>query len=526
MTTRAWLTQLDGAKAGKVFPIDNEENKLGRLPGIEVPLEGEGISREHALIRRSSRGRYTLADTGSRNGSYVNGKRLKRPQRLKDGDEVTIGQVTLRFNVGDWGSGSWAQSETVSSNIDALLGRLAQAGPSSPAMLVASSGASAGQVFRLDRPRFVLGRDEGADGQIPDAGISRRHAIISAMAGDTYVLDDMGSSNGTFANQQRVDKPYILRDGDMIQLGTETVLRFVASVTGEAQLERTPEATRPPRSKASTAEIEEKELARELALARKVQMTMVPSPGALFDTPAALFVGSVRSASFAAGDLWTHVEQGSKLLVLVADVTGHGVGPAMITTVAKSCLDTVLLRAGDVTIEQAFDTMNRVILGISKQALVMTAFAVEVDPDRQQLSYCSAGHIPQAMLEQGEGGQLEVTPLFMPNTAPLGQSPKSRYEIQRRDYQVGDRLVLFTDGLLEAENRQGSAFGNRRLHMLLRETGGLEIKELLDVVLAQVEEFSEGAPPADDVTVVALELRGGRRQRRKTSPGFAHPLEE
>lgn len=525
MTTRAWLTQLDGLQAGKVFPLDNQENKLGRLPGLEVPLEGEGISREHAMIRRSSRGRFSLVDTGSRNGSYVNGKRLKRPQRLKDGDEVTIGELTLRFNVGEWGSGSWAQSETVSSNIDALLGRLAQAGPSSPAMLVASSGAAAGTVFRLDRPRFVLGRDEGADGQIPDAGISRRHAVVSAMAGDTYVLDDLGSSNGTFANQQRVDKPYILRDGDMIHLGTETVLRFVASGTGETALERTPEATRSPRS-ATTAEIEEKHLERELALARQVQMTMVPPTGALFDTPAALFVGAVRSASFAAGDLWTHVEQGSKLLVLVADVTGHGVGPAMITTVAKSCLDTVLLRAGDVSIEQAFDTMNRVILGISKQTLVMTAFAVEVDPDRLQLSFCSAGHIPQVLLERGGGEQLEVTPLFMPNTAPLGESPQSRFEIQRRDYRAGDRLVLFTDGLLEAENRQGSAFGNRRLHLLLRESAGLEIKELLDAVLAQVEKFTDGARPADDVTVVALELRGGRRPRRKTSPGFARPLEE
>jgi serine phosphatase RsbU (regulator of sigma subunit) len=342
------------------------------------------------------------------------------------------------------------------------------------------------------------------------------------MAGETYVLDDMGSRNGTFSNQIRVERPHVLRDGDMIQLGTETVLRFVAGVSGEPAPGSPKGARKHPRGAASTAEIEEEKLEKELAQARKVQMTMVPPNGAMFDMSAAQFVGSVCSASFAAGDLWTHVETGSKLMLLVADVTGHGVGPAMITTVAKSCLDTVLLRSGEFSIEQAFDTMNRVILGTSEQNLVMTAFAAQIDPELGQLAFCSAGHIPQVLVEGAARGCPQISLLSGPMTAPLGQSADSTYRVQTRGYDPGDRLVLFTDGLPEVRSPSGAILGNRRLHGLLLDNAALQPKALLDVILAEAERFAGGPSFGDDLAVVVARLQGSADQSRpKTSPGFA-----
>jgi len=528
----AQLTLITGPGVGKVFELDRETTSIGRQDSAHVQLTDEGISRSHAQIRHELDGAYSLLDTGSRNGSFVNGQEVRQPQRLSDGDEIRFGVLTLlKFSSGDEelsSDGNWTESDTITSSSESLFQRLFKEGSAGPALLVSVSGAAAGRVSKLTRGRVTLGRDEHVDIQIKDAGISRRHAAIVRREDQSYALEDLGSSNGTFANQQRVEQPYPLRDGDMIQLGTMTVLRFVSASGPEGALARALDDRSTPQNgtpAGPTAEIEQRELKKELALARKVQMAMVPPDGALFDKDGALFSGVVRSASFAAGDLWTHVETGDRLFLLVADVTGHGVGPAMITTVAKSCLDTVLLRAGDFSLEQVFDTMNRVILGISKRTLVMTAFAVEIDAAAGELAFCSAGHIPQVLLQRREGGA-EVTPLFTAQTTALGESLDSQFVIQRLAYQAGDRLVLFTDGLLEAPNKAGAAYGNRRLHAFLRDNAGLELKALLGAITTELEAFTDNAPPEDDVTVVVAELKGsedddGVMEEDKTNPGFA-----
>jgi pSer/pThr/pTyr-binding forkhead associated (FHA) protein len=533
----AQLTLITGAGVGKVFPLDGETTAIGRLDSAHVQLTNEGISRNHAQIRHELDGGYILHDAGSRNGSFVNSNQVRQPHRLQDGDEIRFGVLTLlKFSSVDeeiTSDGDWSDSDTITSSAESLFQRLFKEGSAGPPLLVSVSGEAAGRVHRLDQGRVTLGRDDHAEVRIKDAGISRRHAAITRRDDGSYALEDLGSSNGTFANQQRVEQPLALRDGDMIQLGTMTVLRFVGASGPEGALARalddrsTPQEGTPA---GPTAEVEGRALEKELALARKVQMAMVPPDGALFDEEGALFSGVVRSASFAGGDLWTHVETGDRLFLLIADVTGHGVGPAMITTVAKSCLDTVLLRAGDFSLEQVFDTMNRVILGISKRTLVMTAFAVEIDRAAGELAFCSAGHIPQVLLRRGEA-EVEVTPLFTVQTNALGESLDSEFVIQRLAYQAGDRLVLFTDGLLEAPNGAGSAYGNRRLHAFLRDNANLELKELLGTIITELETYTENAPPEDDVTVVVAELKGGEGgeggekkgliQEVRTNPGFA-----
>jgi diguanylate cyclase (GGDEF)-like protein len=98
------------------------------------------------------------------------------------------------------------------------------------AHLIVLSGANVGQVYNLTKTKIVIGRDENADIQILDAGISRHHARISWDSHkEGYKLEDAGSLNGTYANNQRVYEPYFLREGDKIQLGSMTVLKFACS---------------------------------------------------------------------------------------------------------------------------------------------------------------------------------------------------------------------------------------------------------------------------------------------------------
>jgi len=93
--------------------------------------------------------------------------------------------------------------------------------------LVVRAGNLTGQSFALDRPEIVLGRDLASDIVVTDAEVSRRHARIF-LKGTSYVLEDLGSTNGTFVNGQRLTGPYILQPGEYINLGENATIEFVA----------------------------------------------------------------------------------------------------------------------------------------------------------------------------------------------------------------------------------------------------------------------------------------------------------
>jgi diguanylate cyclase (GGDEF)-like protein len=94
------------------------------------------------------------------------------------------------------------------------------------AQLVVLSGTNVGQVFNLPKSAVTIGRDANTEIQILDAGISRRHAMIYQDKAGQYLLKDAGSRNGTFANNHQIEGAYALQDGDKIQIGVMTILKF------------------------------------------------------------------------------------------------------------------------------------------------------------------------------------------------------------------------------------------------------------------------------------------------------------
>jgi two-component system, cell cycle response regulator len=102
------------------------------------------------------------------------------------------------------------------------------------AHLIVLSGTNVGQVFDVNKKKNTLGRDDGLEIQILDAGISRRHATIVRDASGAYLLQDAGSRNGTFANNRRIEGSHLLQDGDKIQIGVMTILKFTFGDAPEA----------------------------------------------------------------------------------------------------------------------------------------------------------------------------------------------------------------------------------------------------------------------------------------------------
>jgi two-component system, cell cycle response regulator len=94
------------------------------------------------------------------------------------------------------------------------------------AHLIVLGGENVGQVYPLDKPKMVIGRDDRVNIKIMDAGISRQHCSITSDGSGNYALADAGSKNGTFTNNERVETSHKLSDGDKIQIGSQTIFKF------------------------------------------------------------------------------------------------------------------------------------------------------------------------------------------------------------------------------------------------------------------------------------------------------------
>jgi len=195
------------------------------LIGREAP-DGDGrlgddpeISRRHARVARGADGRLTIEDLGSSNGTFVNGERVRAPRTLEAGDVVRMGRTTLQVTAGE--------PEGVS----------AEAG----AELVVTAGADPGRRLTVT-DELVIGRDVSGAGMLSDDHeLSRRHARIARDAGGRLTIEDLGSSNGTFVNGERVRDRQVLRVGDAVRIGATTL-----QVTDAGRPAATPAPATPP----------------------------------------------------------------------------------------------------------------------------------------------------------------------------------------------------------------------------------------------------------------------------------------
>lgn len=242
--------------------------------------------------------------------------------------------------------------------------------------------------------------------------------------------------------------------------------------------------------------LDRERLQKELDLARTVQEGMYPTSG--------LTVGGVRVAGAAkpcnetGGDYFTYVERGGRVLPMIGDVSGHGLGAALYTTTAHAILHQQLrAQAG---LEACFRTLNESLFH-SHSGRFMTAAMVEVDPASLAFSYVSAGHNPLLWVHAGAPVWLESCGL------PLGVLEDSVFPPPpSRTLAEGDLLVLYTDGLTEAANPAGEFFGEERLAAVAVEAARLRLPpaEVVERIYAALDGFAAGVAYADDLTLVVL----------------------
>jgi len=246
---------------------------------------------------------------------------------------------------------------------------------------------------------------------------------------------------------------------------------------------------------------EKAKIEQELEVAKAIQETLVPSDAAV-QKGTLTFAGFYQPAAQTGGDWWTWAElAGGKILIVIGDVTGHGVPSAMITAAAKAACDVARhVHEDDVTVSRLLEIMNHAIFESAQRRFVMTCFASIVDPKTRTITYANAGHNFPYLFRPGEG-KGEFGSLMIRGNR-LGDDPSSKYEAKTTELVAGDVLVWYTDGIVECENVGGEEYGEKRFRASVRKAAALDAREMRDAVIGDATTFFGDAARKDDITMV------------------------
>lgn len=250
-------------------------------------------------------------------------------------------------------------------------------------------------------------------------------------------------------------------------------------------------------------------LEKELELAKTIQETLVPS-SEVIQRGAVQIVGHFQPATQCGGDWWAVYElPGDRVLLIIGDVTGHGVPAAMITAAAKAACDVGRALEGDrITAARILEIMNHAIYESARRKFVMTCFACVVDQKACVITYANAGHnFPYLYRQPGtlKEGESAFT-VLMSRGNRLGDVPESTFSENSQPLRAGDRIVFFTDGLIECENPNGEELGEKRLRQLIGQTAELSPAAMRDAMMAQAAQFYADKPRKDDITLLITQF--------------------
>lgn len=241
------------------------------------------------------------------------------------------------------------------------------------------------------------------------------------------------------------------------------------------------------------------EIENELETARQIQSSILPASVPELDD--LHVVAAYQPATAVAGDFYDFLRVDSKRAgFLVADVSGHGVPAALIASMIKIATQSVVESAHDPG--EVLRRLNR-ILGNQLQGQFVTAAYLYVDTVSRQARYSAAGHPP--LLYWDSAAQM-VKPVES-NGLLIGFSAENEYPVRELTFGSGDRFLLYTDGLTEAEDADGEAFGDRRLNELLQSHEHGLGETLNASLLAELRSWQqEPATQQDDITWIIIDV--------------------
>ncbi len=350
--------------------------------------------------------------------------------------------------------------------------------------------ASSSTILRMKRDRkpalFVA---DGTEGQRDGWQMLATPEEIEALAEvDAQVLAPLEGRTGLmgFATLSRADRrPFSASELRFLRdLGPEMGRGLETAQLIEALSEQAAERVR---------------VTRELELAREVQEGLLPR-----DLPTISGIdlaAAYRSAAQIGGDYYDVLSTPAGICLAVADISGKGISAALLMSALRASLHTLVLQP-DVSATTLAERLNRLLYKGSSASRYATLFLSLFDPALKRLTYVNAGHNPPLLLRRS--GRVER--LTCGGTV-VGLMPEVSYQCETLEMEPGDLLVAYTDGVTEATNEKEEEWGEERLREVLvasANSGQGSSHAVMSTVLGRLNDFTEGSPQNDDITLVVM----------------------
>jgi serine phosphatase RsbU (regulator of sigma subunit)/pSer/pThr/pTyr-binding forkhead associated (FHA) protein len=499
-------------------PIETGPFAIGRGSDNQLQLPDTRVSRKHAELVQDANG-WRIRDCGSRFGTFVNDNKVDECP-LKPGDRIRLGQTELRLESGDPATSSSSAAFDFR-QVNALLAGLRALGSTQVldevlAIVLDSAlevtGAERGFILlaekgntlslkvararggvtltkaqtsqRIPDEVFATGTDRIVTDLLDDSlaqlhagtvALGIRHVLCTPLKVVHYAMGGGEKRIGVLYLDSR-ERGYLQTVGALHALAAEA-----AVVIENARLYQ---------------EVVEKErVAQELRIAAQMQQQLLPPAYCLVD--GAELAAVTTPCRDVGGDLFDYDTSTAGLSFAVADVAGKGTSAALLTAVVQG-----LFAAEAETADNPATVMSRVNRGLCRRAVAsrfVTAFYAQLGSG--VLRYCNAGHNPPFLVRSDGVSRLES------GGTVLGLFDRSAYDMGEERVTAGDVLVLFSDGVTEAENNQGEEFGDDRLAQCLKAVGARSATETLESVQKELAAFCGSAAARDDVTLMVVKVR-------------------
>lgn len=534
------------------FTLSRLRTTIGRSARSDICIPDAFASRLHAEIRQEGDS-YWLQDLGSANGTRYNNAAVSVPIPLVSGGEIQIGETVIIFE--DERQNSLKNATLIADNTEALNPAMTIAfnrNKNSTAEMIASQAVSsrsellaliskvgltllsstgldetlnqvASLVFEAvpaDRCVIML-RDEKAEGgmKIAVARVRGKEETLSEVRISRTVMDEViKNGKSVLTSDAQHDPRYASQT--MALLGIRSVLAVPLSVSEEEvfgliyadsptyETTFTEEHLNILTTLASVGSIRvenarllEERFARErmeheLQLATEIQQRFQPSSMPIIDGYE--FQGISFSCYEIGGDYYDFIPtHDNKMFVALGDVSGKGTAAALLMSSLHAAIHAQV--AAKSSLLETVESVNRYLADNTPANRFVTLFIAELDPTAGTLEYINAGHNPPLI------GRMDGTVEKLDSGGfPLGIIPMANYETGRLQLNIGEALVVYSDGVSEANNLTGDEYGLDRLSEVVSKNLNRSASGIRDKVESSLSEFTQTAPVGDDITLVIV----------------------
>jgi len=529
----------------QTLSLNHTPYTVGRKIDRDLVIPDPRVSREHASIV-SENGEFFIVDLGSKHGTYVNGERVDR-RKLQRNDRLEFGARDIAYLI-------FHPLHTTSNTAREFLSQISgiQIAPEASDLekltlfmeaarklntigvldeilvtlidaTLKLTRAERGYIFMLDNDgklTLAAGRNSKGEPLLDDKTISRSVLEGALTSNSEYLITDTSQLIDVKERQSivafdlrtvicvplrrpivqasRADEPAGGEVMGALYVDSRFASRDITSVSHDILRAIATEAAQLiENARLVQAEEAGRRYQQELSIAASIQQKLLAVT--LPQVPFARVNGRNLSCKEIGGDFFEAVNTPEGLAVVLADVSGKGVSAALLASILQGMVYSQLISGMPLT--EIVDAVNRFFTykHIGEKYATMIIARLRNNGD---LEYVNCGHVPPVWISVNDNGKDKEVLRPAHGNLPVGLLADATYASDRCQMKPGDRLILVTDGVTEAENATGDMFDSHRLEQVAGNSQSME-----DVFTA-VADFCGGTPLNDDCTVVELSYTG------------------